>query len=80
MKTNYKDKNGTNICVGDTVKFRCKGLSGRGTVIETEDKELLDRFGKYMIQDTRKYPECKSRNEGRMYPFYDDAVYTIINN
>ena len=33
--------------------------------------------GEFCIQDTRKAPDCKKQNEGRIYPFYDDAVYNI---
>lgn len=69
-KTGYKDRYGRNIYVGDYVKFRTNSLTGRGIVVKM--------FGQYMIQDTRKFPECKRRNEGRRYPFYDRAAYTIL--
>lgn len=78
--TGYKDRYGNDICVGDVVKFRCNGLSGKGVVVETDSKEKTERWGKYMVQDIRKYPECKSYNEGRQYPFYDDALYTVLAN
>ena len=80
IATGYKDRYGNDICVGDYVKFRCKGMSGRGIVFETDDKEIIDKYGKYMIQDTRTIEECRSRNVGRMYPFYDDALYTVLAN
>ena len=69
-KTGYKDRYGRDICVGDYVKFRTNSLTGRGIVVKM--------FGQYMIQDTRKFPECKRRNEGRRYPLYDRAAYTIL--
>ena len=76
--TGYIDRYGNDICVGDHVKFRAQGITGKGIVFKPTDKEIIQRYGEYMIQDTRKYPECKSRNEGRQYPFYDDAVYTVL--
>lgn len=76
--TGYKDRYGNDICVGDYVKFRAQGITGRGIVFKPTDDEIIQRYGEYMIQDTRKYPECKRRNEGRQYPFYDDAVYTVL--
>ena len=68
-----KDKNGREICLGDTVKFRCKRCAVVGCGIVIED----DRFG-YAIKDTRT--NCKSRNAGRIYPFYDDAIYEICED
>ena len=32
----------------------------------------------FEIQDNRTENECKKRNVGRIYPFYDDAIYTIV--
>lgn len=71
-KTGHKDRYGNDIYVGDYVKFRTNSLTGRGIVVKM--------FGQYMIQDTRKFPECKRRSEGRRYPFYDDVAYTLLNS
>ena len=72
--TRFKDKNGKDICVGDTVKFRSKKfrMSGKGIVLE--DKQ----FG-YVIKDTRT--ECKSRNIDRIYLFcnFDEREYEVIS-
>ena len=76
--TGHTDRYGNDICVGDYVKFRAHGISGRGVVFKPTDTESIQQYGKYMIQDIRKYPECKSKNEGRQYPFYDDAIYTVL--
>jgi hypothetical protein len=74
--TGYKDKNGRNICVGDTVKFRSSKfrMSGKGVVIE--DK----KYG-YAIQDTRTEYECKRRNVGRINSFcnFDEREYEVIS-
>lgn len=68
MKTGKYDKNGIEISVGDIVHFRCKhcSLSGEGVVYLSED--CADRLGK----DIRN-----NKNKGRLYPWYNDAVYTI---
>lgn len=79
-KTGYKDRYGRDICVGDYVKFRIPTHSktGRGIVVKSNDLQEIKMFGEYIIQDTRKFPECKRRNEGRRYPLYDDVAYTIL--
>lgn len=77
-KTGYKDRYGRDICVGDYVKFRTNSLTGRGIVVKSNDLQEIKRFGEYVIQDTRKFPECKRRSEGRRYPLYDDVAYTIL--
>lgn len=76
-KTGRRYKDGTDICLGDHLKFRCDGISGRGIVCRGKDLGLEWEF---CVKDLRKYPECKSRNEGRMYPFYDQAVYTKLED
>lgn len=72
--TGFKDKNGRDICVGDTVKFRSKKFRMSGEGIVLEDKQ----FG-YVIKDTRT--ECKSRNIGRMYLFrnFNEREYEVIS-
>lgn len=70
--TGKYDKNGDEMMVGDTVHFRCKQhpLSGRGTVfLRTGDGLGEDPF---RIRDT-----TPGKRGGRIYPFYDDAVYRI---
>lgn len=71
MFTGYYDKSDRPIFTGDLVKFRCPGfsMSGRGIVYKT-DKNT------FAIKDNRT--DCKRKNVGRIYPMYDDAVYTII--
>lgn len=77
MITGYKFTDGTDIEVGDIVKFRCKGfsLSGKGIVCIDEKEEGHWRF---YIKDTRKEGECSRHNLGRLYPFYEDADYTLV--
>lgn len=59
--------------VGDVVHFRCKNhpLSGKGVVFMGKE---VDGLGEdpFRIRDTRT-----GRNNGRIYPYYDDAVYRI---
>lgn len=77
MITGYKFTDGTDIEVGDIVKFRCKGfsLSGKGIVC-IDEKE--DGHWRFYIKDTRKEGECSRHNLGRLYPFYEDADYTLV--
>ena len=74
MKTGKYDKNGIEISVGDIVHFRCKhcSLSGEGIVYLAED--CADGLGKdrFRIKDIRN-----NKNKGRLYPWYNDTVYTI---
>ena len=79
-KTGHKDRYGNDIYVGDYVKFRTNSLTGRGIVVKSNDLQEIKMFGEYVIQDTRKFPECKRRNEGRRYPFYDYVTYTLLNS
>ena len=60
------------------MKFRTNSLTGRGIVVKSNDLQEIKMFGEYVIQDTRKFPECKRRSEGRRYPLYDDVAYTIL--
>ena len=74
MKTGKYDKYGIAIEVGDTVSFRCKNcsLSGKGIVYLSDGKDGLST-DTFRIKDTRD-----NKNKGRIYPWYDDAVYKII--
>lgn len=71
--TGYNDRFGKPIFTGDIVKFKCLNcsISGRGIVAQAGDNT-------FEVQDNRTESECKSRNVGRIYPFYDDAIYTIV--
>lgn len=71
--TGYNDRFGKPIFTGDIVKFRCPNfsISGRGVVVQVGDNT-------FEIQDNRTEYECKKRNVGRIYPFYDDAIYTVL--
>lgn len=66
-------KDGREMQVGDVVHFRCKNhpLSGKGVVFMGKE---VDGLGEdpFRIRDTRT-----GRNNGRIYPYYDDAVYRI---
>lgn len=74
MGTGKFDKNGKEIQVGDTVHFRCKNhaLSGKGRVYL--DNSNSDSLGTdpFRIVDTRE-----TRSKGRIYPWYEDAIYRI---
>lgn len=75
MNTGKFDKTGKEIKVGDIVHFRCKNcsLSGKGIVyLDSTDDLSSDPF---RIRDTRN-----NKNNGRIYPFYDDCVYRICSN
>ena len=76
-KTGHRYKDGSDIFVGDHLRFRCDGISGRGIVYRGRD---LGLEWEYCIKDLRKYPECRSRNEGRIYPFYEQAVYIRLED
>lgn len=73
MKTGKYTKDGREMQVGDVVHFRCKNhpLSGKGVVFMGKE---VDGLGEdpFRIRDTRT-----GRNNGRIYPYYDDAVYRI---
>lgn len=73
MKTGKYAKDGREMQVGDVVHFRCKNypLSGKGVVFMGKE---VDGLGEdpFRIRDTRI-----GRNNGRIYPYYDDAVYRI---
>ena len=75
MSTGKFDKTGIEIKVGDIVHFRCKkcALSGKGIVY----LDLTDGLSPepFRIKDTRP-----NKNNGRIYPWYDDAVYRICSN
>lgn len=75
--TGYDDRLGNHICTLDLVSFRCPehSISGKGVVVKGSDVGCPE--WEFCIQDTRKAPDCKKQNEGRIYPFYDDAVYNI---
>ena len=75
--TGYDDRLGNHICTLDLVSFRCPkhSISGKGVVVKGADIGMPE--WEFCIQDTRKAPDCKKQNEGRIYPFYEDAVYTI---
>lgn len=64
MQTGVLDKNGTMICTGDIVHFRCSGLSAHGRVVEHEE------FG-FAIEDDRP------RTKGRLYSMKNEGVYRI---
>lgn len=75
MNTGKFDKTGKEIKVGDIVHFRCKNcsLSGKGIVyLDSTDGLSSDPF---RIRDTRQ-----NKNNGRIYPWYDDCVYRICSN
>ena len=74
MKTGKYDKNGIEISVGDIVHFRCKhfSLSGEGIVYLSEDCADGLSTDLFRIKDTRD-----NKNKGRLYPWYNDAIYTI---
>lgn len=73
MKIGKYAKDGREMQVGDVVHFRCKNhpLSGKGVVFMGKE---VDGLGEdlFRIRDTRI-----GRNNGRIYPYYDDAVYRI---
>lgn len=73
MKTGKFDKSGTEIQTGDIVHFRCKNfaLSGKGIVFLSENADSLGS-DLFRIRDTRE-----GKNNGRIYPYYKDAVYRI---
>ena len=73
MYTGYDDRLGNPIFTTDIVKFRCPGfsLSGKGVVFQVDENT-------FAIKDNRTENECKKENVGRVYPFYDDAIYTIL--
>lgn len=75
--TGYDDRLGNHICTLDLVSFRCPehSISGKGVVVKGSDVGCPE--WEFCIQDTRKAPDCKKQNEGRIYPFYEDAVYNI---
>lgn len=74
MTTGKYDKDGVAISVGDIVHFRCKhcSLSGEGIVYLSE--ACADGLGTdpFRIKDTRD-----TKHKGRIYPWYNDAVYVI---
>lgn len=73
IKTGKFDKNGKEILVGDIVHFRVNGfsLAGKGVVYLTEEADSLGS-DPFRIRDTRP-----GKNEGRIYPYYKDAIYRI---
>lgn len=73
MRTGHYDKNGTEICVGDIVHFRCKNasLSGKGVVFLTDTPDGLSS-DPFRIKDTRE-----GKSNGRIYPWYENTIYRI---
>ena len=75
MRTGKFDKNGTEMQVGDIVHFRLDEarLSGKGRVYLTDNEDDLTVLGSdnFRIVDTRE------KTNGRVYPYYDRAVYRI---
>ena len=71
MQTGKYDKNGKGIEVGDTVHFRTDGLSGKGIVFLAVEPDGLGE-DLFRIRDTRE-----GKQNGRIYPYYPDAVYRI---
>lgn len=67
------DKNGDEMLVGDVVHFKVNraAISGKGIVYLADGSDGLGE-DLFRIRDTRP-----GKNEGRMYPFYSDAVYRI---
>ena len=65
------DKNGDEMLVGDIVHFRTSGLSGKGVVYLAEKPDWLGS-DLFRIRDTRP-----GKRNGRIYPFYPEAVYRI---
>ena len=65
------DKNGYEMRVGDIVHFRCSGLCGRGIVFLANEPDSLSA-DLFRIRDTRE-----RKSNGRIYPYYSDAVYRI---
>lgn len=65
------DKNGDEMLVGDIVHFRTSGLSGKGVVYLAEKPDWLGS-DLFRIRDTRP-----GKQNGRIYPFYPEAVYRI---
>lgn len=63
-KTGIFDKNGKEICVGDVVHYRGKGMCAHGVVTKH------DTYG-YAIDDDR--PKTK----GRRYDLHNEGVYRI---
>lgn len=74
MKTGKYDKYGIAIEVGDIVSFRCKScnLGGKGIVYLSDGNDGLGT-DTFRIKDTRD-----NKNKGRVYPWYNDAVYKIV--
>lgn len=63
-KTGIFDKNGKEICVGDVVHYRGKGMCAHGVVTKH------DTYG-YAVDDDR--PKTK----GRRYDLHNEGVYRI---
>ena len=74
METGKYDCNNKPIIVGQTVHFRCKNFALCGKGIVYLDKNNSDGLSEepFRIKDTRV-----GRNNGRIYPYYDDAKYRI---
>lgn len=70
--TGYKDKNGKDICVGDTVKFKTKRLrTSKGIVIE--------RFFGYVILDKDPPPQYRAKKVDKVYHFTDVVECEVIS-
>lgn len=65
------DKFGDEMMEGDIVHFRTNGLSGKGIVFFQEESDCLGT-DPFRIRDTRP-----GKQNGRIYPYYPQAVYRI---